>query len=235
VKKLPIASNPHMQQVRFGTTMFRIERTLTRHRFQEIASFIDHSRHGMAAMWKQFSARFDKVTAGLTEEAKAEYIDHVYDDISMLRDESPQLLRHAQCMLIYGAFEKRMASLCRAIHSDGKITSPPRDNTYMGDAKGYLCPHIRTRPQPFGTDWEWMDEFRIIRNWMAHNGGKVQKNTKPNGNWVKANKFVRRNRGLIKFERFDEIVVNDKFVDRAVEKATRAIRRIEEAVQCLYV
>ena len=235
MKKPLKAPSLHTQQVRFGTTMFRIERTMTRHRFQEITSFINHSRQGMAAMWKKFSARFDKMTAGLTEEAIAEYIDHVYDDIAMLRDESPQLLRHAQCMMIYGTFEKRMESLCRAVHSDGKITSPPRDKLYMDGAKGYLCPHIGTRPQPFGKDWEWMDEFRIIRNWMAHNGGKVQKDIKPNGNWVKAEKFVRRNRGLIKFERFDEIVVNDQLVDRAVEKANRAIRTIEKAVQRLYV
>jgi hypothetical protein len=189
----------------------------------------------MTAMWKKFSARFDKVTAGLTEEAMAEYIDHVYDDIAMLRDESPQLLRHAQCMIVYGTFEKRMANLCRAVHSDGKITNPPPDKLYMDDVKGYLRLHVGTRPQPFGKDWQWMDEFRVIRNWMAHNGGKVQLDTKSNGNWVKAKRFVRRNRGLIEFARFDEIIVNDQLVDRALEKATRAISAIEKAVQRLYV
>jgi hypothetical protein len=224
-----------MQQVRSGTTMFRIERTLTRHRLQEIASFIDHSRQGMTAMWEKFSARFNKVTAGFTEEAMAEYIDHVYDDLAMLRDESPQLLRHAQCMIVYGTFEKRMANVCRAVHYDGKIITQPEDKLYMDGVKDYLRPHIRNRPEPFGKDWQWMDEFRIIRNWMAHNGGKVQQDTKPNGNWVKAKRFVRRNRALIEFARFDEIIVSDKLVDRAVEKATRAITTIENAVQRLYV
>ncbi len=35
-------------QIRFGTTMFRIERTLTRHRLQEIASFIAEARAATA-------------------------------------------------------------------------------------------------------------------------------------------------------------------------------------------
>jgi hypothetical protein len=215
--------------------MFRVERTLTRHRLQEIASFIDYSRQGMTAMWKKFSARFDRVTASLTEDAMAEYIDQFYDDIAMLRDESPQLLRHAQCMIVYGTFEKSMANLCRAVHSDGKITGPPPGKLYMGKAKGYLRPHIRARPQPFGRDWKWMEEFRIIRNWMAHNGGRVQQDTEPDGNWAKAKRFVLRNRGLIEFARFDEIIVKDQLVDRAVEKATRAISTVENAVQRLYV
>ncbi len=98
-----------------------------------------------------------------------------------------------------------------------------------------LTLHIRARPQPFGKDWQWMDEFRVLRNWMAHNGGKVQQDTNSNGNWVKAKRFVRRNRGVIKFERFGEIIVNDQLVDRAVEKATCAISAIENAVQRLYV
>ncbi|HEX4134031.1 MAG TPA: hypothetical protein VHY84_05360 [Bryobacteraceae bacterium] len=175
MKKRPIASSLHAQQIRSGTTMFRIERTLTRHRFQEIASFIGQSRHGMTAMWEKFSARFDKVTAGLTEEAMAEYIDHVYDDIAMLRDESPQLLRHAQCMIVYGTFEKRMATLCRAVHSDGKITNPPPDKLYMDDVKGYLRLHIRTRPQPFGKDWQWMDGFRVNRSLAQYKALPVDK------------------------------------------------------------
>ena len=72
---------------------FRIHQRLTRHRHQEIKSFIEHSRQGMTAMSKQFSRKFDKMIGGWTEDAISDYIDHIYDDIAMLRDESPQLLR----------------------------------------------------------------------------------------------------------------------------------------------
>jgi hypothetical protein len=186
----------------------------------------------MTAMWKKFSGKHDKLIAGWPEDAIADYIDHIYDDIAMLRDESPQLLRHAHCMIVYGTFENSIGSLCRVVHLDGKITKPLPNSLHMSDVKGYLRPHIKTQPTPFAKDWDWMDEFRIIRNWMAHNGGKVQQD---GDNWVNAKKFRRRNRGLIKFARFDEIIVEEELVDRALEKATRATTTIEKAVECLYV
>lgn len=79
-----------------------------------------------------------------------------------------------------------------------------------------------------------MYEFRIIRNWLAHNGGKVQKDPHSKGKWAQANTFVRRNRGLIRFAHLGEIVVEEGLVDRALEKATGAIDRLHNGAQRLY-
>jgi hypothetical protein len=70
----------------------------------EISSFIDHSRQGMTTTWREFSDDFDKATAGWSEGQIEEYVNFIYDDIAMLRDESLRLLRQAQCMILYGAF-----------------------------------------------------------------------------------------------------------------------------------
>jgi hypothetical protein len=221
-----------MARQRARMTMFGVHQSLADFRRREIESFIQHSRQGMKATWKEFGEKFDKTTAEWSEEDTAEYVDHIYDDIAMLRDESPQLLRHAQCMIVYGTFENSIVNLCRAIHRDGKITTPLKDKAYMDDVKGYLKPHIGATA--FGKEWEWMHEFRIIRNWMAHNGGKVQEDTTPGGNWERAQTFVRRNRGLIKFARYGEIIVEDGLVDRALEKAEAGVVKIEKAVKPLY-
>jgi hypothetical protein len=216
-------------------TIFTLQKRLTEFRLKEISSFIDHSRDGMKATWKEFSKEFDETTKGLTGEQIAEYVDHIYDDMAMLRDESPQLLRHAQCMIVYGTFESSIVNLCWAAHKYGKINdAPTKKNMYMDDVKGYLRPHIRTHPAPFAKEWQWLHEFRIIRNWMAHNGGKTQEDTQPSDNWANAQTFVRRNRDLIKFAKSGEIIVEDGLIDRAIEKTTRAITRIEKAVQALY-
>ena len=126
-------------------------------------------------------------------------------------------------MVVYGMFENSLGNLCRVAQLDGKITKSLPKKLHMPDVKGYLRPHIRTQPRPFAKEWEWMDEFRIIRNWMAHNGGKVQRD---GDNWVNAKNFRRRNPRLIKFASFDEIIVEEGLVDRALEKATRATATI---------
>ena len=79
-----------------------------------------------------------------------------------------------------------------------------------------------------------MDEFRIIRNWMAHNGGKARHDTGTVGNWARAQHFLRRNRGMIKFLRHNEIVVEDALVDRAMKRSAHAVARGQKAAMILY-
>jgi hypothetical protein len=214
--------------------IFPIQQRLTDFHFEELRGFIDHTRTGMASTWKEFNAKFERTTAGWDEDQKHEYAEHIYDDIASLRDASPQLLRQAQCMMIFGTFENGVANLCRAIHRDKKIAVAPPDNLYTYKAKAYLLPHIGKRPAPFTTEWAWLDEFRIFRNWMAHNGGRAQRDNKPAGNWSRTQQFLRRNRGLIKVIQHNEIAVEDRLVDRAFTRASDAMARIHKATRHLY-
>ncbi len=211
-------------------SILQIQSELTEFRLTEVRSFIEHSRSGMSAIWNKFSRDFDATTAGWPKDQVDEYVNHIYDDLASVRDQSPQLLRHAQCMIVYGTFENAIVGLCRTAHRDGKIANTPPTKMYMDDVKGYLLPHVRQRPQPFAQEWQWLHEFRIIRNWMAHNGGRADMS---GGNWTRARTFARRNTGLIKFGQFGDISVEDPLVDRACDKTIRAVSRLEKAVRAL--
>jgi hypothetical protein len=223
-----------MARPRGKITRFSLYRSLAEYRLTEIESFVHHSRSAMKGAWEKFSKDFDRKVAGWDEDRVSEYVDMIYDDMSILRDESPQLLRYAQCMVVYGTFETSLVNLANALNRDGKITADLPKKTYMDNMKVYLRPHFRIRPAPFSKEWQSMHEFRIIRNWMAHNGGKVEVDTTPDGKWAQANRFVHRNRGLIKFTRHGDIVVEDALVDRAIRKASIALATIEKAAQMLY-
>ena len=208
--------------------LFNIHKSLTEYRMEAVKAFIDHSQSGMQTMLEEFSAEFDRTTSGWSQELINDYADHIYDDIAMIRDESPELLRHAQCMIIYGTFEHAIVNLCRAIHRDQKAPAPSKRIAYMDDVRGYLKPLVKS--SAFGSEWQWMHELRIIRNWMAHNGGKAQVDSQPGGNWMKAKTFRRRNHGLIAFSHHGDITITNAFVDRAHEKATAAIAKLHKAV-----
>lgn len=207
---------------------------MTRFRFEEVSAFIEHSETGMKSTWDSYAKKFDAMTSSWSPEDVDEFVDQHYDNIAQLRDSSPQLLRHAHCMMLFGTFESALIELCRVLHRDGKIEAPPRTKLHMGGAEKYLKPHIGGRPAPFADEWMWMHELRIIRNWMAHSSGRVQKDSQPNGDWVAAQRFVRRNRGLIKFSQHGDIVIESGLVDRALGKAHKAFTRIETAAARLY-
>jgi len=177
-------------------------------------------------------------TSGWSEEEIGKYVDHIYDDLAQLRDVSPQLMRHAQCMIVFGTFENCVVDLCKAAHDDGKIPDPlPKGNMGMQDVDKYLRPQIRQRPAPFSKDWQWVDEFRVIRNWMAHNGGKVpddDRSNDPNSRWTKASSFLRRNKGLVEFRPSGAIIVKDGLVDHAIQRTRNAHDRLRLALKALY-
>lgn len=224
---------PHIPRPRGRQYRFSLFRRLIDYRWEEIEFFIRTSRKGMKAASDQFNKDFDRTTAGWSQDRIQDHVEWLADEISMLRDGSPVLMHQSHCLIVYGTFEHMLADICRTIHSDQKIAKAPPDKIYMDDAKGYLRPHIGTRPAPFDKEWQWLHEFRIIRNWLAHAGGQAQQKLQP-GNWVVAQQFVRRNRGLIRFERHNDIVVEAGLVDRAISKAKAAIIRIEKAADKLY-
>ncbi len=223
-----------MPRPRGRITYFGLHKQTTEIRLEGIEAFVRISRNAMGSAFVDFGKEFEAATAGLGQDERNEYLEQVYDELSRLRDESPQLLRQAHCMMLYGTFENILADLCRTVYRDKKIPNPPPEKIYTWTAKKYLEPHIAKRPAPFGKEWEWLDEFRIIRNWIAHNGARVQKDNKPGGLWESAQRFVNRNRGMIKFMRFREIVVEDALLNRAIRKTTDALARVHKATEHLY-
>jgi hypothetical protein len=122
--------------------IYAVHVQLTQYRVDELAEFIEHSRGGMSALWKDFSERFDKVTAGMDEDAVSEYVDFIYDDMAQLRDTSPLMNRLAHAMMVYGTFESSLANLCRLVDRDKKVPEKLPKRLYMEDVKKYLDPYI---------------------------------------------------------------------------------------------
>lgn len=56
-------------------------------RLEGLDSFVGHSRQGMGVAWKQFAKAFDKTTAGWNESEVSDYVDRIYDEVVLLRDQ----------------------------------------------------------------------------------------------------------------------------------------------------
>lgn len=184
------------------------------------------ARAVMRAAWRKFSKDFDKTTAGWAKDQVAHYVDHIYDDLAMIRDESPRLLRYAQCMIVYGTFENSVVRICHLLNRAGRIGATPPRRMYAHHAREYLHTHVMPWPED---DWQWLDGFRVIRNWMAHGSGRVPPSY--DRDWALARAFARHNRGAITIPKLGTIVVKDGLVDRAFEKVSGVLTKIHDAVQ----
>lgn len=98
--------------------IFYFHKRLTEFRLAEMEAFIHHSRSAMHAAWQKFGRDFDAKTAGWDQADIDLHVDGIIDEIAMLRDASPQMIRQTHCIMLYSTFEHALA-----------------------DAKGYLRPH----------------------------------------------------------------------------------------------
>lgn len=131
-------------------------------------------RDVVAAASEQSLARMAKQAYGLPESECAEYWDHHYDELSLYRDEVPQVLGGAVLIQLYSVFERRFKQLCevaRQIKPGRKLKRKPGESN-IGTTRRYLKRDLRLRILD-GSEWRRIDRVRALRNCLVHDMGRV--------------------------------------------------------------
>lgn len=125
-------------------------------RVEQLQQFLQHTESGASSELSKFADWLKSQTDGMTDEEAADVEDHYYDDSAMVRDSTPQLLRYAQYLVIYGAFEHEAAGICRVLHRDGKVKAAPPKNLYLDRVEPYLK-KAGFRSSVFGREWKFLN------------------------------------------------------------------------------
>ncbi|MCA9458345.1 MAG: hypothetical protein KC587_16885 [Nitrospira sp.] len=124
--------------------------------------------------------RMKKVAKGLPADDQHEYFDWHYDQLSLARDEGPQIHRAALVIAMYSVFERGLIQLCR-VATNQSITArafeKQANESYISAARRYLKKDLRLRVLD-GEEWRRLDRLRLIRNCLVHDMGNVAKSSK---------------------------------------------------------
>jgi hypothetical protein len=147
---------------------------LWKYKVQEMEEFLNLTDSGISLKYEEFGEWLKSKTKGMDKERVAEFIDLYYDDLAMVRDIAPHMLRYAQYLCVFGAFEHAAGDLCRVLHRDGKVSvAPPSRNFYLDRIEKYLRKKAALGKAAFGKDWKFMLDARYPRNAIAHADGMV--------------------------------------------------------------
>jgi hypothetical protein len=138
-----------------------------------LTEFISLTERGLTDSWRDFASEFDKQTKGMTKDEEEEYVNYAYDEIARVRDIAPALLRASHVMVIYGAFENELLSICKAVALDKVKEVMPGPKWHVHEAKKALQSKLKLPDDVFGEAWEFVDSTRLLRNAIAHRASKM--------------------------------------------------------------
>ena len=104
----------------------------------QLKEFLRITNTGIASEFAKFDEWVRQETSDFTVQEADEFIDHYYDDLAMVRDVAPQMLRYAQILCLYGSFERAAADIYRMLYRRSKATKKPDKNMYLDSTQRYL-------------------------------------------------------------------------------------------------
>ncbi|MCF6256283.1 MAG: hypothetical protein L3J98_08030 [Gammaproteobacteria bacterium] len=148
--------------------------------------------------WNEFADKTEKEIKSLTEEESEEYIDIIYDDISMIRDILPQINGQAQILNIYAFMEHELIRLCEQYKRANKIDVSVNDLKGGGlhSSRAYFKKVAKFDLADDDT-WERLNNFNKIRNVIAHYNGYLSSDYY---HYKKIKKFISTNPTFIDFK-----------------------------------
>ncbi len=140
-------------------------------KFQEYRSSVTGS---LAADLDRIGERGD----ALPPEEQEDFYDRMYDEIALVRDEFPPLLRSTTYIALYSVLEHRLRRVCDLLKRGEfrKFKGKPRES-YLDRARRFIEEKCE-RPFP-GTSPEWCmlnGHYRVVRNCLVHEAGEVRDN-----------------------------------------------------------
>ncbi len=153
---------------------------LSRSRLEELQTFLDQTERGAQSEFGEFSKWVKGETAGMSDREASDFVDHYYDDLAMVRDVVPRIIRYSQVLIVYGFYEHEVAGLCRLLHAEGVTKKKPKNKLYLHDAKKYLIEQADFKERTFGKAWKYLDSARNVRNAIAHNSGRFRSDEQGN-------------------------------------------------------
>lgn len=206
--------------------LFNIERHLCLGRLDELAEMIDIAELGMKDRFQDWGKWFEAQTEGCSEDEKQDFVDHYYDDLAMVRDTAPNLMRRALFVMAIALLEKVVADLCRLLSRVGAVAEHPPSRLYLQTSKMWLTKYARFPESLFGSEWKACLRAEALRHAIVHNGGCV-----PNAS-ANMKKDIRNTIGLAKWHiyhsdkaslgQFGDIMMEQGFCEDALKQARTA-------------
>lgn len=117
--------------------------------------------------------KYEKETKDLCDDALRDYWDFHEDEFHDVQEGYPNFLRGAILVMCYSVFEKTL------VHAHEAFYSAKLVGHYKDIKEGSTISKIKTSlekvfPFPCEAEWERIDNYyREIRNWMAHDYGRI--------------------------------------------------------------
>ncbi|PKH09267.1 hypothetical protein [Planomicrobium sp. MB-3u-38] len=165
----------------------------------------------------------------LTQEEQDEYFgDYRYDEMVLLRETLPKIMKNSLVSNIYAFVEANFQDFCTQVNDIKGTTSKPQTDNLEG-YKNFLIKNLDLENLMEIEEWNLLNALRVVRNRIMHSNGKVDFENKYHENAIK----VINETEFLSIDEFGEIIVDDIFIDNALTFSKRILRNINKQFNLL--
>lgn len=177
-------------------------------------------------LWTYKLMQIENEGLQLTPEEQDEYFgDYRYDEMVLLRETLPKIMKNSMVSNIYAFVEANFQEFCIKVNDIKKTTSKPQTDNLEG-YKNFLTRNLDVENLLDIEEWNLLNALRMVRNRIMHSSGKVNFENKSHENVIK----VINETEFLSIDEFDEIIVDDIFIDNALTFSKGILRKVNKHI-----
>lgn len=212
---------------------YYIFKHLSEIRLYEITDCLNLIESALTNKFQNWGEWFEKETDGWSDADKEDFIDHYYDDLAMIRDTAPNMVRQSMCICLSGYIENFMADFCHFLHRHIPRSPCPKQKLYIEGSMKYLMKIDNFNKEIFDSQqWLFYTKAKYVRDAIVHYNGRLpshsQGKIKERVNEIK--RFVDDTDG-IDITTTNDIMIEKSYCENVIDNIKQIIKEFFKTIE----
>ncbi|MEQ2528857.1 hypothetical protein WMO40_19455 [Bacillaceae bacterium CLA-AA-H227] len=199
---------------------------ISEYRLELIKQYSDEVEKFVASKFDEFVQQAEKATKGLTEDEQQNYYDYFYDDLALVRDEYPSILRYSIITATYSSLERALFRIHYQKSKDRQGFKKFKNKNsdldaiiqYIRIEMGISIPHK-------SDELNFIQNLNKVRNNIVHSNGRIFDDNNPN----RIEKIVKNSSNLEIAS--GELVVKKEYIDEMLSNVNSFLSSIYKELE----
>ena len=195
-------------------------------RFDPIKAYLESTQEMILSQEKELEEKFRKWNEEHSENPEIPDAFDIYEMEILNGSEFSNILNKSVYLTIYSTFENEFKKLCEwCNHSEDFSPKCLKNVNYIGQCRDYITKVLNVNLENLNEQWNKIENYRRIRNVIAHNNGIIKQTSE------EIPTFVNNTKGICIEQKTSEIQIDSidfltEFIDHLVGFLNETIEEI---------
>ncbi|QJX65139.1 hypothetical protein HLK66_26015 (plasmid) [Niallia circulans] len=153
---------------------------LSEYRLELITLYSNEVENFIESKFDEFIQQADEATKGLSEDEKQNYYEYYYDDLALVRDEYPSILRYSIITATYSSLERALFRIHYQKSKDRHgFKKYKKNNSDLDAILEYITIEMEINILHLADELNFIQSLNKVRNNIVHSNGRIFDDNNP--------------------------------------------------------